>query len=312
MSKKYKPALGKGLNSLLGGGAPIEDLEALSRPTSPTERGTASAIQELPLNLIVPNSGQPRRSFDQESLEELAASIRELGLIQPIAVQPMEDGTYRIISGERRYRACQLAGLETMPVYIRPIQQGEILELALVENIQREDLNAIEIALAYQELLERTGLTHEALAGRVGKKRATISNYLRLLRLPSQVQLGLSQRLLEMGHARALLQIEDPERLLELYQMILQEHLSVREVEEIARAIKQGDGTNETLEEPQPKAKPNLSPEYQSLERHLAQVFSSKVSLRCSAKGKGHISIPFANEEDLERIMLLLERIQTT
>ncbi|MDO4692258.1 MAG: ParB/RepB/Spo0J family partition protein [Porphyromonadaceae bacterium] len=313
MSKKHKPVLGRGLNALLGGGSQAIDTETILSEVSLGDSPEASTLQELPLGAIVPNKNQPRREFDQDSLEELAASIRHLGLIQPITVQPLGDGCYQIISGERRYRAAQMAGVERIPVYMRQVEASELLELALVENIQREDLNAIEIALAYQELLETTKLTHEALAERVGKKRATISNYLRLLRLPSQVQLGLSQRLLDMGHARALLQIEDAERLIELYQMILDEQLSVREVEEIARAIKEGEQT------PAPEApirvgssKTQRREDFKALEKHLGKVFDSRVSLSCSTKGKGRISIPFASEEDLERIILLLERIQQT
>lgn len=313
MSKKHKPALGRGLNALLGGGSqPIATESFLSQAT-PSESQEASTLRELPLELIVPNKNQPRREFDPSSLEELAASIRHLGLIQPITVQPLEDGRYQIISGERRYRAAQIAGMKQIPVYMRQVEAEELLELALVENIQREDLNAIEIALAYQELLEATKLTHDALAERVGKKRATISNYLRLLRLPSQVQLGLSQRLLDMGHARALLQIEDTERLIELYQMILSEELSVREVEEIARAIKDSEQSPKAeAKATTVTSKPDRREDFKALEKHLGKVFDSRVSLSCSTKGKGRISIPFASEEDLERIILLLERIQQT
>ncbi len=308
MSKRHKPLLGRGLDSLLGGTSTDATLEGLQHGAGLH----ASSIATLPLSLIDPNKAQPRQDFDQERIEELATSIRSLGLIQPITVQPQPDGRYLIISGERRYRAAQLAGLTELPVYVRQAATEEILELALVENIQREDLNAIEIALAYQQLSESLGLTHEALAERVGKKRATVSNYLRLLRLPAQIQLGLSQRLLEMAHARALLQVEDPERQLELYQMTITEKLSVREVEDLARAIEQGQPEEETSDIPPvaTRGKASQPQEFKALEHHLGQVFGAKVSLRCSPKGKGRITIPFAGEEELERIILLLERIQ--
>lgn len=308
MSKRNKQPLGRGLNALLGGvdtssAGPVNALEY-----------EASSIASLPLALIDPNPDQPRRQFDQERLEELAASIKHLGLVQPITVQPQAKGRYMLVSGERRYRAAQIAGLDSLPVYIKQGEGEQMLEMALVENIQREDLNAIEIALAYQQLAETYQLTHEQLAERVGKKRATVSNYLRLLRLPAQIQLGLSQRLLEMGHARALLQIEDPERQMELYQLTIQENLSVRDVEELARAIKdagapeEGEPAASTL----PKGRPatRQPEEYKTLEKHLGQVFGTKVILKCNAQGKGRISIPFAKEEELERIILLLERIQ--
>lgn len=270
-----------------------------------------NTIASLALELIYPNPDQPRQSFDEERLSELADSIRQLGLVQPITITPDGAGRYRIISGERRYRACTMAGLSEIPVYIREASDGETLELALVENIQRENLNAIEIALAYQGLVERTGATHEAIAERVGKKRASVSNYLRLLRLPSEIQLGLSQHKLEMGHARALLQIDDTERQMELYQLCLREGLSVREVEEIARAIREGQSEEESVEPSKAKpTRPANQEVYKSLEDHLGKVFGSRISLKCNAKGKGSISIPFASEAEMERLIALLERVQ--
>lgn len=310
MSKRIKPTLGKGLNSMLGG----ETLSAFVAITQPQSEGGAR-ITSLPLSEISPNPNQPRQHFDEEALEELAASIRHLGIVQPITVQRLDEHSYQIISGERRYRAAERAGLSEVPVYVREVEEGEVLELALVENIQREDLNAIEIALAYQGLSEQTGATHEAIAERVGKKRTTISNYIRLLRLPAEIQLGLSARLLDMGHARALLQIEDTERQLELYHLTIQEGLSVREVEELAKAIREGNssGAEETVsptDSPTHKV-PSHAPEvYRQLERHLGQVFGAKIRLRCNAKGKGSISIPFGSEGELERLIALLERIQ--
>lgn len=295
---KHKSVLGRGLGDLLGGGEP----EPIAG---------ASSIQELSIGKILPNSNQPRREFDEEKLAELAASLRSIGLVQPITVQQIDSDQYMIISGERRWRAAQMAGLATLPAYVRPTRPEEVMELALVENIQREDLNAIEIALAYQQIIETHHLKHEELAERVGKKRATVTNYLRLLRLPAELQLGLTQRLIDMGHARALLQVEDTERQIELYNLILQEHLSVRAVEELARAIKEEGAKEEYPTAPQTKKpKATKREDYRLLEQHLNQVLSSKVSLKCNVQGKGKLTIPFDNDEELERIMQLFERIQ--
>ena len=246
----------------------------------------------------------------QEALDELAASLKTLGLVQPITVQALPSGSYQIISGERRWRAAQMAGLKTLPAYIRTTQPSELLELALIENIQREDLNAIEVALAYQQLTEQYGLSQSKVAERVGKKRVTVTNYIRLLQLPAEIQLGLTQRLIDMGHARALLQVEDTERQIELYNLIIAEHLSVRAVEELARAIAEApDATPLPTPQHQHSEKTERK-DFKLLEQHLAQVFSSKVTLRCSASGKGKLTIPFSGDEELERIMQLLERIQ--
>ncbi len=299
---KTKNRLGRGLDKMLGGDNALEGLMGNAKVEG-------SSIQEVALSLIDANKQQPRQEFDDDALAELAASIKNLGLIQPITIQSLPSGRYKIISGERRYRAAKKAGLSKLPAYIREVKDEEVLELALVENIQREDLNPIEIALAYRELIDVNNFTQEALADRVGKKRTTISNYMRLLRLPATVQLGLSQRLLEMGHARALLQLEDTERLLELYELTINEHLSVREVEDLARAIKEEQKNPPRLEQTK-KPKVRQPEEFKILEKHLANVFASKVKLSYSKNGKGQIKIPFTDEEDLERIIALLERIQ--
>lgn len=298
MSKhKQKFSLGRGLDALLGG----EEANLA---------GTTLSIGEIALTQIRPNASQPRREFDPERLEELAASIRSLGLVQPVTLQAVGAQEYMIISGERRWRAAQLAGLETIPAYVRSVPQEQVIEMALVENIQREDLNPIEIALSYQQILEgQEGLTHAALAERIGKTRTTVTNYLRLLRLPAEVQLGLTQRQLEMGHARALLQVEDAERQLELYQMIVQDRLSVREVEELAKALQHP--SVEEVEQPTPKpTRAANSQVFRSLELQLSKVFRSKVSLNCNTKGKGKLTIPFASEEELEHIIALLDKLQ--
>ena len=259
---KNKNVLGRGLGNLLGA------------PTEEPLLGAAS-IQELPIDKIIPNKDQPRKLFDDESLEELAASLRSLGLVQPITVQALPSGQYMIISGERRWRAAALAGLTTLPAYIRTTGEDEVLELALIENIQREDLNAIEVALAYQQILDLHHLKQEELAARVGKKRATVSNYLRLLRLPAEIQLGLTQRLIDM-----------------------------------ARAIADQPSGDEPSATPARPRRATERKDFRLLEQHLSQVFSSSVTLRCSASGKGKLTIPFASDEELERIMQLLERVQ--
>ena len=305
MTKTKSKPLGRGLNTLLGSSTDTLTTDSLLDSVL-----GAPAIGTLPLAQIRPNKDQPRKDFDEERLEELAESIRTLGLVQPITVEPLGDGTYQIIAGERRWRAAQRTGLQEIPVYIRTTNATERRELTLIENIQRQDLNAIEVALAYQEILESQQLTQEELARRIGKKRSSIANYLRLLRLPAEIQLGLTQRLIDMGHARALLQVEDPERQMELYQLIRTEHLSVRAVEELARAISETPQTEDNTDIPTPKGKRIERAEFAMLEEQLTHLFASKVTLRSSASGKGKLTIPFANDKELEHILLLLERLQ--
>lgn len=305
MSKPKTKPLGRGLDNLLGstslpGEHPVSQDDLLGSP----------AIGKIPVAQISPNADQPRKDFDQERLQELADSIRHLGLVQPITVEPLSPGRYQIIAGERRWRAAQLIGLKEIPAYIRVTEQKERGELALIENIQRQDLNAIEVALAYQQILAQGDLTQEQLAQRIGKKRASVTNYLRLLRLPAEIQLGLTSRLIDMGHARALLQVEDAERQIELYQLILSEGLSVRAVEELARAI--GEDPQPLPADPQPTPKPSPTPraDFALLESQLTQLFASKVTLKSTPNGKGKLTIPFANDKELEHILLLLERLQ--
>lgn len=215
-------ALGRGLDSLFTMGD--------------VQTGGSSAINEIDVNLIFPNPGQPRRTFDEETLEELASSVRELGIIQPLSLRDAGDGTYQIIAGERRWRAAKIAGLSSVPAYVRTVSDSEVTEMALIENIQREDLNAIEVALAFRKLIDTYNLTQDRLSERLGKKRATIANHLRLLKLPAEIQLGLRDHKLDMGHARALLSVSDPKRQLKLYNMILKEELSVRRVRSLRGA----------------------------------------------------------------------------
>ncbi len=220
-----RPALGRGLDSLIS----MDDVPA---------RGS-SAINDIDINQISPNPDQPRSTFDEDALTELASSIRELGIIQPLSLRKTGHDTYQIIAGERRYRAAKMAGLHSVPAYIRTANDAELTEMALIENIQREDLNAIEIALTFRKLIDQYQLTQERLSERIGKKRATIANFLRLLRLPAEVQLGLRDKRVDMGHARALLSVDDPTLQLRLYNRILREGLSVRRVEELAKQMRE-------------------------------------------------------------------------
>ncbi|MGL4807095.1 MAG: ParB/RepB/Spo0J family partition protein [Bacteroidales bacterium] len=265
----------------------------------------SSSINEIELIKIEPNPDQPRRVIDDAALEDLAQSIRSLGVIQPITLREIADDKYQIIAGERRYRASMKAGLTAIPAYVRKVSDTELLEMALIENIQREDLNSIEIALAYQNLIDQYNLTQERLSERVGKNRSTITNYLRLLKLPAGIQMGIKDKKIDMGHARALISIEDPGIQLMVYEEIIKQGLSVRKVEEIVRSLNAGENVDEIVTK---KAKKNAMPEeFTLLKRHLTNFFSSKVQLTMNEKGKGKISIPFESEEDLERLIALLD-----
>ncbi|MDR1814628.1 MAG: ParB/RepB/Spo0J family partition protein [Tannerella sp.] len=302
---KIKKPIGRSIDNLgLGQG-----LEALLTPDG-LNTGGSSSLNEIDLDVIEPNPNQPRTVFDEESLEELAASIRSYGIIQPITVKEAEDGKYFIIAGERRYRAAKIAGLERIPAYVRTSKDENVMEMALIENIQREDLSAIETALAYQKLLDESGETQEQLATRVGKKRVTITNYLRLLKLPAEIQVCLKNKNIDMGHARALLSIEDPEIQLALNERILKEGLSVRMVEDIARGINE-TGLYEAAKPPVEAAKKKkLTAEYKILKEHLSQFFGTKVQLSYSEGGKGKITIPFESDDKLEQIIGLLDRMK--
>ena len=230
MANNHRNALGRGLGSLIA----MDDVPA---------RGS-SAISDVLLSQISPNPDQPRTTFDEEALDELGASIRELGIIQPLSLRKTGPDSYQIIAGERRYRAAMRAGLESVPAYVRTANDSELTEMALIENIQREDLNAIEIALTFKKLIDQYSLTQERLSERIGKKRATIANFLRLLKLPAEVQLGLRDKRVDMGHARALLAVGDPQVQLRIYKQILKEGLSVRRVEELAKAWQEGESAD--------------------------------------------------------------------
>ena len=290
-----KSALGRGLDALIT----MDDLRT----------GGSSSICEIELSKIQPNPEQPRSVFDEESLDELTASIRSLGIIQPITVKETGDGQYLIISGERRYRASLKAGLTQIPAYVKTAEDDNVVEMALIENIQREDLNAIEIALAYQKLIDNYGLTQEQLSERVGKKRTTIANYLRLLKLPAEIQMGLKDKRIDMGHARALISVEDPEVQIALYEQILADGLSVRSVEELVKFIASGGELEKKKGEVKP-AQPAMPDEFKLLREHLSSLFQTKVQLTCNNKGKGKITIPFSSEEELEKLISLLDNIK--
>lgn len=266
----------------------------------------SSAINDISLDQITPNPDQPRTTFDQDALEELAASIRELGIIQPLSLRKTGPESYQIIAGERRFRAARLAGLASVPAYIRTANETELTEMALIENIQREDLNAIEIALTFKKLIDQYSLTQERLSERIGKKRATIANFLRLLRLPAEVQLGLRDRRVDMGHARALLSIDDPTQQLRLYNRILKEGLSVRRVEELAKELRDGAPADV-----QPAKNKKASPsEFDLLGTHISQRFNTPVSFSCNKSGSGKIIFSFRNESELERLIAIFDEIK--
>jgi len=259
-----------------------------------------SAVNEIPVNNIAVNPFQPRTSFDEESMTELVMSVEEHGIIQPITVRRTPDNTYQLITGERRLRAAQKVGLKRIPAYVREAGDESMLELALVENIQREDLDAIEVAISYQRLIEEFSLTQERLGERVGKKRATIANYLRLLNLPVEVQTAIRGKKLSMGHARALLAIDDKKLLLDVFGKTLSQELSVRQVESLARRARTVEAAQESGEDQRS--------DYEDLREHLSHHFGATVEFKRSNKGTGRIVIPFKSDEDLQRIVSILDK----
>lgn len=266
----------------------------------------SSSISEVEMHLIFPNPNQPRTHFDEEALTELAASIRELGVISPITLRKNEDDTYLIIAGERRFRAARQIGLKTIPAYVKTAADEQVMEMALIENIQREDLNAIEIALTFYRLMEEYNLTQERLSERVGKKRTTIANYLRLLKLPAEIQMGIKDKKIDMGHARAILGLSDPAAQLHLYDAIIKNDYTVRKVEELVRHfLETGNfGSRPNAANPVKSLK-----EFEDIKTQLSKVFGTKVEFVCNTEGKGKISIPFSDDDELTRIMELLDKI---
>ena len=287
-------ALGRGLDALIS--------------TGDVNTQGSSTINEIAIDQIEANPNQPRREFDPQALEELANSIKQLGIVQPITLRQISENRFQIIAGERRWRASQLAGLKAIPAYIRTIKDENVMEMALVENIQREDLNAIEIALAYEQLLQKSGMTQERVAAEVGKSRAAVANYLRLLKLPAQVQMALQKKEIDMGHARALLSLDSPSLQLKLFKEIQKNGYSVRKVEELCQQLKSGEDIQTAKKNIKTKAQ--LPKEFEDLKKRLSSFFDTKVQMTCSPNGKGKISIPFANEEDLEHIMNVLDKLK--
>jgi len=262
-------------------------------------------INDIAIDKIEVNPFQPRTHFDEEALIELAASIKELGVIQPITIRETENGSYQLISGERRSRAAKLAGLTHIPAYIRKANDQTMLEMALVENIQREELDPIEIALSYKRLIEECKLTQENLSERVGKKRSTVTNYMRLLKLPVEIQKGIRNRKISMGHARALVSVEDTDIQIKLCLDIIEQEFSVRQTEEAVRKIV-NPGKVRTK-----SSKANLPESYIALEKHLTDFFSTRVEFKRDNKGKGKIVIPFQSDDDLERIIAVLDKLNS-
>lgn len=295
MATQRRNALGRGLDALLS----MDEVK--------TEG--SSSINEIELSKISVNPNQPRREFDETALQELADSICEIGIIQPITLRQLTDEEYQIIAGERRYRASLKAGLTTIPAYIRTADDENVMEMALIENIQREDLNSVEIALAYQHLIEQYNLTQERLSERVGKKRTTIANYLRLLKLPAPIQMALQNKQIDMGHARALITLADPKLQIKIFEEVLEHDYSVRKVEEIVKSLSEGEAVKSGTRKITPK-RGKLPEEFNMLKQHLTGFFNTKVQLTCSEKGKGKISIPFSNEEELERIMEIFDSLK--
>lgn len=290
-----KNALGRGLGALIEG----VEKEVLEKKVE--------ADLHIPVDSIDANPFQPRSNFDTQALEELASSIRKLGIVQPLTVRESADGRYQLIAGERRLRAARIAGLTHVPAYIRTADDQAMLELALVENIQREDLDAVEVAISFQRLIEECRLTQEQLSERVGKQRSTVANYLRLLKLPAEIQLGIRNKQLTMGHARTLVNIEDPKKQIGVYYNIVDGDLSVRQAEELVRHIQ----SEKSKDPARSERKKKLNNDFSQLTKHLTNIFASEVSFRINDQGKGKIVIPFGSQEEMERILGLFDRLNS-
>ncbi len=305
-NNKQESRLGKGLSALLGD---IQTTGPERKPVGYVNKEIAGANPEqdygdvlrIPVDLIEPNPYQPRMAFDGEALEELAESIRTFGLIQPISVRKLRNGRYQIISGERRFKACKRVGMDIIPAYIRTADDQGMLEMAIVENIQRQDLDPIEVAMSYQRLMDDCDLTQEMMARRVGKKRASVANYLRLLKLPTKVQHDLKTGLLSIGHAKVILGVEDPGIQELLCDLVIKNGLSVRQLEERVRKI-----TKEDSGEPEPKRQ-DLPDEYHKVLEHIGKFFGNSISLKRSASGKGTMTIKFDSDEEVRRFLKALE-----
>jgi len=298
--KKYdRNVLGRGLDEIGNG----RGLDALIDTTDVKTQGSSN-LNEIPIDQIEPNPDQPRREFDETALQELALSIQNMGIIAPITLRQVASDRYQIIAGERRWRASQIAGLRAIPAYIRTADDESVMELALVENIQREDLNAIEIALAYEHLAETSGMTQEKISERVGKSRTAVTNYMRLLKLPAQIQMALKNKEIDMGHARALLSLESPSMQLKLFRDVLRNQYSVRKVEEMVQLLKNGDEVQTARKKVKSKAK--LPKGFEEMKHRISELYKTTVQVTMGNNGKGKISIPFGNEDELQRIMIMM------
>ena len=302
--KKYdKSVLGRGLDDIGTG----RGLDALIDTTDVRTQGSSN-LNEIPIEQIEPNPDQPRREFDPVSMQELATSIQNMGIIAPITLRQVASNRYQIIAGERRWRASQMAGLKTIPAYIRTADDESVMELALVENIQREDLNAIEIALAYEHLAEQSGMTQEKISERVGKSRTAVTNYMRLLKLPAQIQMSLKNHEIDMGHARALLALDSPSMQLKLFRDVMKNQYSVRKVEEMVQMLKNGEDVQMAHKKIVSKAV--MSDTCLNARERLTDLLQAKVQVSCAANGKGKISIAFADEEELKRILEVISNMK--
>ena len=297
MGKKQE--MGKGIRALLSSMETKEVPVSEGQDARPEELRTAM----IDLDLIFPNPDQPRKEFNQEYLEELAQSIKAMGVIQPLTLRKLSADRYQIIAGERRYRASKMAGLEEVPAYIREADDVTLLEMALVENIQRQDLNAVEVALSFDRLIRECDLTQEALAERVGKKRSTVTNYLRLLKLPPEIQKAVQLEAISMGHARALASIEDPLLLMDIFQEVLKNNLSVRKTESLVKAYQSGD------KKKAPKVAQSYSPEVRKILEEVSEKFGTRVKMDRNDQGKGRFIIPFKNDHELNFILEVLESL---
>ncbi len=300
MSKKK--ALGRGLSALLSDTPEDEKLDVDVSTPAVVAATPTSNLNEIPLSEIEVNPFQPRQYFDQEALQELAESIKVHGIIQPITVRRLSQHQYQLISGERRFQASKLAGLTSVPAYIRSADDQQMLEMALIENIQRENLNPIEVALSYQRLITECNLKQDELGERVGKNRSTVTNYLRLLKLPPDIQIALRDNRLSMGHARAIINVENPDSQLFIFKKTLSEDLSVRKVEELARQVINGTEATPSVAAPAP----SVNKEINHLQSRLSSHFGTKVSIKSDGR-KGDIRIPFLSIEDLNRILEILK-----
>jgi ParB family chromosome partitioning protein len=295
MDMSKKNALGRGLGALIDG----VEKEILEKKVE--------ANMDISVDSIEANPFQPRTTFDEQALEELATSIKKLGVVQPLTVRENGAGKYQLIAGERRLRAARIAGLTHVPAYIRTADDQAMLELALVENIQREDLDAVEVAISFQRLVEECKLTQEQLSDRVGKQRSTVANYLRLLRLPAEIQLGIRKKQLMMGHARTLVNIEDPKKQIKVYYKIIDGELSVRQTEELVRQLK-----SEKIKDPDKiEKKKKINDDFSKLSTHLHKIFDAKVNFRINENGKGKIVIQFDDQDEMERILSVFDRLNS-